>query len=983
MVCLANCPALPVNGDDFNANTVTAITTLQQWYNSGGLWNSTGWWNAANCVDAIENAIVANNGQNYLGVLTNTFQLNSSGNFLDGYYDDEGWWAEAWIKAYDHTGNLQYLNMAKTIFSDMTNAWDNTECGGGIWWDKPHTYKNAIANELFLLVAARLHERTPGDAGNGSYYYWATNEYTWFNHSGMINPQNLINDGLANCVNNGETTWTYNQGVILAGLADLSKVTGNSNYLAQAEALANAATTALVSSGGVLQEPCELTGCGGGDVPQFKGIFNRHLAYLYDVDHKPAYFNFLFKNAHSVWFNDRNSSNQLGLKWTGPFDSADAARHSSATMPVSVLAAPATSQLFFAKGSGDPAFNHTVGQAAGTLAWACSPAITSTAGLMQYGPYLASLPVGAHVVHFRIAVSALSNDTSSLVQIFTYNQGVVAASSNVAWNTFKAANQSQDFALTFTNKVPASPWEFRVYWNQVATAPTVTLSDLTLDGSHNWVAANLAHNIGRLDGFDAWEADPVQDTASGYLVTGPGTSELAAGPYQAEFELKVDNFNWDNSMVATLSVVNTDSNTVVATQSVARTQFHDTLYHVFALNFQAVAGAHYDFRTYWNYGSQAPRLTQRSLVVTPAGAATFVPIPLTSGSYNQDLVVEHTAPAVPANAHTTASMDAGTGNTGNSWYEKGYDASAPTTGLPAAGATITNASASDHLYTFAPSYTAANVAYVDSSHTATIIPVSTYFFSALSFLTSAGHGPIIIDYTVHHADGTSETGAFNSPDWFFNSPVAWCAQGRVDVATGSFNNVNNNNPNLYAEDINLTNTTSLITRINLNWDAANPAGGVAAVFAVSGLLSFAAPASLLITPATQTQYVGTSATFSVGASGTPPFSYQWQSNGLPIGGATNAILVLSDLTTNAAASYACSVSNNGGSATSAAALLTVLPLPILGSDVLNGTLTLSWTNGTLLEATNITGPWIPDSTATSPYQIIPGGSSMFYRIKVQ
>lgn len=55
----------------------------------------------------------------------------------------------------------------------------------------------------------------------------------------MINEKNLINDGLtinadATCVNNGEITWSYNQGVILGGLAELYKATGNSTLLAKA-----------------------------------------------------------------------------------------------------------------------------------------------------------------------------------------------------------------------------------------------------------------------------------------------------------------------------------------------------------------------------------------------------------------------------------------------------------------------------------------------------------------------------------------------------------------------------------------------------------------------------------------------------------------------------------------------------------------------------------------------------------------------------
>src|SRR5262252_6241726 len=75
-----------VDGDDFNANTEAGISTLQQWYNASGVWTTTGWWNGANCLNAVEIAIVANNGAKYLNVITNTFNLNSGGNFLNNYY---------------------------------------------------------------------------------------------------------------------------------------------------------------------------------------------------------------------------------------------------------------------------------------------------------------------------------------------------------------------------------------------------------------------------------------------------------------------------------------------------------------------------------------------------------------------------------------------------------------------------------------------------------------------------------------------------------------------------------------------------------------------------------------------------------------------------------------------------------------------------------------------------------------------------------
>jgi predicted alpha-1,6-mannanase (GH76 family) len=219
--------------------------------------------------------------------------------------------------------------MAETIFANMTTGWDSA-CGGGIWWNTSRTYKNAIANELFLSVAAKLANRAGTSAPQ--YLTWAQQEWTWFRASGMINSQNLINDGLTStnpsaCTNNHGIVWSYNQGVILGGLVELSRVTSDTSLLTEAQALANATlASSLVNSGGILVDH----GVSGGDAPQFKGIFLRNLQALDAAAPVPAYRTFAQSNANSIWASDRNAADQFGALWQGPVDSTDATRQTSA-----------------------------------------------------------------------------------------------------------------------------------------------------------------------------------------------------------------------------------------------------------------------------------------------------------------------------------------------------------------------------------------------------------------------------------------------------------------------------------------------------------------------------------------------------------------------------------------------------------------------------------------------------------------------------
>ena len=88
-------------------------------------------------------------------------------------------------------------------------------------------------------------------------------------------------------------------------------------------------------------------------------------------------------------------------------------------------------------------------------------------------------------------------------------------------------------------------------------------------------------------------------------------------------------------------------------------------------------------------------------------------------------------------------------------------------------------------------------------------------------------------------------------------------------------------------------------------------------------------------PASQTINVGQSAKFNVVASGSTPLSYQWSLNGTAIAGATDPAYTTPAATAAGTSTFAVTVSNSAGSATSGNATLTVNP-PAVSNQILNG-----------------------------------------------
>lgn len=307
-----------------------------------GVWEKAGWWNSANVMTMVLRygqvtadpqviplaQAVLNTAKHYKVGVDSLGNDRFCENFNNDYYDDQGWWALAWIEAYKLSHDKQFLDMAETIYGTMSTGW-SMELGGGIYWKKnPLQYKNAIANNLYGLLAARLYKLTQKEA----YKTRFLEESDWMLQSGMINRFNWqVEDGLSKdgTPNRGQY-YTYNQGVALAVLTERYELTGNPWYLQIAENIADATLRLMTTSDGVL---CELkrTTEPSGDGVQFKGIFIRHLAYLYSIDKKESYKRFILKNASSITQRNWDEKSQsFGCYWYGPFEKVQPAANSCA-----------------------------------------------------------------------------------------------------------------------------------------------------------------------------------------------------------------------------------------------------------------------------------------------------------------------------------------------------------------------------------------------------------------------------------------------------------------------------------------------------------------------------------------------------------------------------------------------------------------------------------------------------------------------------
>ena len=222
------------------------------------------------------------------------------------YNDDIMWMTIAFARAYQDTGDRADRAFAKYNFDAVYARGCDNVLGGGMYWTTDKAGKHACVNGP-AAIAACLLCRIYDDR---SYLAKAEALYTWergalFTTNGAIHDNMRINGRVARKV------FTYNEGTFIGAADLLWKLTGDTNYLADASLAGNFTRR-------VLSWDSTLPAYGSGDAAGFNGIFVRWMArFLNDSRRWPEFYDWMSLNADAAW-RVRRADNLSWQDWSSP-----------------------------------------------------------------------------------------------------------------------------------------------------------------------------------------------------------------------------------------------------------------------------------------------------------------------------------------------------------------------------------------------------------------------------------------------------------------------------------------------------------------------------------------------------------------------------------------------------------------------------------------------------------------------------------------
>lgn len=229
----------------------------------------------------------------------------------DRFYDDNIWLGIDFTDVYMLTKEAKYLQKAQLIWNFIESGTDD-KLGGGIYWcEQKKESKNTCSNAPGSVFALKLFEATKDSA----YFVKGQRLYEWTQANLQDSTDYLYFDNIALDGKIGKAKFAYNSGQMMQAAALLYQLTGDKNYLTDAQNIAQACHNYFFMDY-VTEQDRSIKLLKKGDI-WFTAVMLRGFIELYQADRNKIYLDSFNQSLDYAWEHARDEKGLFNTDLSG------------------------------------------------------------------------------------------------------------------------------------------------------------------------------------------------------------------------------------------------------------------------------------------------------------------------------------------------------------------------------------------------------------------------------------------------------------------------------------------------------------------------------------------------------------------------------------------------------------------------------------------------------------------------------------------
>ncbi|MDR1882512.1 MAG: glycoside hydrolase family 76 protein [Prevotella sp.] len=229
----------------------------------------------------------------------------------DRFYDDNVWLGIDFTDTYMMTGEPEYLDKAKLVWTFVASGIDDKLDGGIYWCEQKKESKNTCSNAPGSVFALKLFEATK----DSTYFYSGKGLYDWTKKHLQDTTDYLYYDNVRLDGKTGKAKFAYNSGQMMQSAALLYKLTKDEAYLAEAQNIAKSCYDHFFRDF-TSPEGERFKLLKKGDV-WFTAVMLRGFVELYRLDNNKTCINAFARNLDYAWTHARDENGLFNTDWCG------------------------------------------------------------------------------------------------------------------------------------------------------------------------------------------------------------------------------------------------------------------------------------------------------------------------------------------------------------------------------------------------------------------------------------------------------------------------------------------------------------------------------------------------------------------------------------------------------------------------------------------------------------------------------------------